>query len=106
MKNFAVYYDTLTAKAYWFVVVNFFLVTGALHFSPDLLSLLAEDSLSENLGALFLFLTSLVLGTITVQTFKNRNRLKEKDFRWVLFGLATVAFFGQLVKKSAGDSVF
>ena len=95
MKKCTVYYDGLTEKTYWFVVINFFLVTASLNFFPTYLSLLAEDSLTENLGALFLFLTSIALVMCAFLAFKERKlEGQEKfDIRWLLFGLAAIAFF-------------
>lgn len=95
MKNYTIYYNNLASKTYWFVVINFIIVITSLHFFPSSLSLLSEDSLTENLGAFFLFLTSIALAMSAFQIFKKSklNNQGKTDIRWMLFALAAIAFF-------------
>ena len=95
MKVLSWEYDRLTGFAFWFVVANMVLIEAALIFSPKHLGLLEEDSLAENMGACFLFISGTVLVITAIEIFRRGTFSKSKldTLRVAMFAIASAAFF-------------
>ena len=81
--------------SYWFVFSSLFMGGVFLLFFPSVLNVfLREDSIAETSGAIFLFLTSIVLFCCSCGIYRDSGLKAKKDqIRLILFFFAGLAFF-------------
>lgn len=87
--------DQTSRAGYWFIVINVLLGEILLLTIPGTFTgFLKEDAIAENLGALFLLLTSLVLLAGTISWYRSTdNRDRSFWLKFLLLIFTGIAFF-------------